>query len=306
MSDKANENVKCMRGRYTFEERVSREGELFLAGRLQVFDNTTYYLNIFNKSKYTPDDNLFNKAKLLNNKNVIVSYLDFTRYSINDVVDIVETDEISPKVDVEEYKAILKKHLKGFKNPAYISFSNTFLRRTDVKTNFFKAPYSMNGAFAIEGGLLQHTVDKMELIDALSGFISNYINVDIELLKLIALINDAGRLNVFEMNNGVVSKTFEGQFIDESSMTYKMVSECLASGEFNLTESEKFIILHSCINDDTMKNGTSTCKTKESMILTSIKYFSEMINNLLLLKFNNLNNSDFLELFGKSVYTKNL
>ena len=98
----------------------------------------------------------------------------------------------------------------------------------------------------------------------------------------------------------------EGNFIDENNMTYKMVSECLASADFKLTEVEKFIILHSCINDDTLKNGTSTCKTKESMILTSVKYFSEMVNNLLLLKFNNLNNSDFIDLFGKSVYTKNL
>lgn len=300
------ENLKYIRGRYTFEEKISREGELYLAGKIQIFDNSIYYLNIFKQSKYTQDDNLYEKAKSLNNKNVIVSYSDFTRYSINNPVNIEETNEISPKINVEEYKAKLKEHLRGFKNPSYITFSNTFLRRVDVKTNLFKAPYSINGAFSIEGGLLQHTVDKMELIDALSGFISSYINIDVEFLKLIALINDAGRLNVFEMTDGVATKTFEGNFIDESNMTYKMVSECLASGDFGLTETEKFLILHSCINDDTLKNGTSTCKTKESMILTSVKYFSEMINNLLLLKFNNLNNSDFMDLFGKSTFVKNL
>ena len=300
------ENLRYIRGRYTFEEKISREGELFLAGKIQIFDNSVYYINIFNQSKYTQDDTLYNKAKQLNNKNVIVSYKDFTKYTINNAVDIVETDEISPKVNIEEYKAVLKSHLKTFKNPSYIAFSNSFLRRVDVQTNFFKAPYSTIGAFSIEGGLLQHTVDKMEIIDSLSGYISNYINVDIEFLKLIALINDAGRLNVFEMKDGVAVKTFEGNFIDENSMTYKMVSETLASGDFKLTESEKFLILHSCINDDTLKNNTSTCKTKESMILTSVKYFSEMINNLLLLKFNNLNNDDFIDLFGKSTYTKNL
>ena len=300
------ENLKYIRGRYTFEEKISREGESYLAGKIEVFDKSVYYLNIFRQSKYTKDDNVYDKAKLLNNKNVVVSYRDFTRYSINDVVNIEETDEISPKVDIEAYKATLKSHLLRFENPSYSAFSKAFFRRVDVKTNFFKAPYATVGAFAIEGGLLQHTVDKLELIDALSEFLLNYINIDIELLKLIALINDAGRLNVFEIKDGVVSKTFEGNFIDENNMTYKMVSECLASADFKLTEVEKFIILHSCINDDTLKNGTSTCKTKESMILTSVKYFSEMVNNLLLLKFNNLNDSDFIDLFGKSVYTKNL
>ena len=287
------ENLKYIRGKYSFEEKISREGELYLSGKIEVFDKSMYYLNIFKQSKYTQDDSLYEKAKLLNNKNVVIAYRDFTRYSINDIADINETDEISPKVDIEAYKATLKKHLLAFK-------------RVDVNTKFFKAPYSTIGAFAIEGGLLQHTVDKMELIDALSGFIQNYINVDTEFLKLIALINDAGRLNVFEMVNGVAERTFEGNFIDESSMTYKMVSECLASADFKLTEVEKFTILHSCINDDTLKNRTSTCKTKESMILTSVKYFSEMVNNLLLLKFNNLNNSDFIDLFGKSIYTKGL
>ena len=300
------QNLRYIRGRYTFEEKISREGELFLAGKIQIFDGSIYYINIFRRSKYEKDDTLYDKAKLLNNKNVIISYTDFTRFSINGTVDIVETDEISPKIDIEEYKAILKKHLKGFKNPSYIAFSNCFFRRVDVSTNFFKAPYSTTGAFSIEGGLLQHTVDKMEIIDSLSNYILNYINVDIEFLKLIALINEAGRLNVFEMNEGVAVKTFEGNFIDESSMTYKMVSETLASNDFKFTESEKFLILHCCINDDTLRNNTSTCKTKESMILTSVKYFSEMINNLLLLKFNNLNNGDFIDLFGKSTYTKNL
>lgn len=301
-----SENLKYMRGKYTFEEKVSREGEIFLSGKLEIFDKSVYYLNIFKQSKYTVDDSVFDKAKILNNKNVIISYKDISKYSIRDVVDIQQTDEISPKVDIESYKDVLRTHVASIQNPSYSAFAKAFMKRIDVKTNFFKAPYSEIGGFAIEGGLLQHTVDKMEIIDSLSGFMLNYINVDIDFLKLIALISEAGRVNVYEMQDGVAVKTFEGNFIDEKSMSYKMVSECLASADFKLSEDEKFILLHSCINDDSLRNSTDTSKSKESMILTSVKYFSELINNLLLLKFNNLNKSDFMDLFGKSVYVKTL
>lgn len=301
-----NENLKYIRGRYRFEDKISREGEPYLSGQLEIFDKTIYYMHIFKGSKYTQDDSVYEKAKNLNNKNVIVTYKDFAKFAIRDVVDIVETDEISPKVDIEAYKDVLRKHVSSIKNPSYAAFARAFMKRVDVKTKFFTAPYSEVGGFAIEGGLLQHTVDKMELIDSLTSFILTYINVDIDFLKLIALIGDAGRLNVYEMKDRVAVKTYEGNFIDEKNMTYKMVSECLASADFKFTEDEKYLILHSCVSDDSLRNTTGICKSKESMILTSIKYFSELINNLLLLKFNNLNNSEFMELFGKSVFVKNL
>lgn len=301
-----SEDLKYIRGRYNFEEKISREGELYLSGKLEIFDKSIYYLQIFKNSKYTTDNSVYEKAKLLNNKNVIITYKDFTRYNIRDVIDIVETDEISPKVDIEKYKDSLRNHVKSIKKAPYSAFAVAFMKRVDVKTRFFTAPYSEIGGFAIEGGLLQHTVDKLDLIDSLEGFILKYIKVDIDFLKLIALISEAGRLNIYEMKNGIVERTFEGKFIDEKSMTYKMVNECLSSVDFPFTEDEKYILLHSCVTDDSLKNTTTSCKTKESMILTSIKYFSELINNLLLLKFNNLNNSDFMELYGKSVFTKNL
>lgn len=301
-----NENLKYIRGRYTFEDKISREGEPYLSGKLEIFDKTTYYVQIFRGSKYTPDDSVYEKAKLLNNKNVVITYKDFSRYTIRDVVDIAETNEICPKVDIEGYKDILRGHIASINNVSYSAFAKAFMKRVDVKTNFFKAPYAETGCFAIEGGLLQYTVDKLEIIDSLKPFILSYIDIDVDFLKLIALIEGAGILNVYEIKDGVAVKTFEGNFVDEKSMTYKMVSECLASADFKLTEEEKYLILHSCVSDDSLHNTTSICKSKESLILTSVKYFTKLINNLLLLKFNNLNNSDFMELFGKSVYVKNL
>lgn len=299
-------NLKYIRGKYSFEEKISREGEFYLSGKLEIFDKSTYYLQIFRNSKYTQDNNVYDKAKLLNNKHVVITYKDFTRYNIRDVVDIVETNEISPSIDIEEYKEKLREHLKSIKNKSYSAFAKTFMKRVDVKSRFFTAPFSDNGGFALEGGLLQHTVDKLDFIDSIKDFILKYVNVDIDFLKLIALISEAGRLNIYELKDGVVTKTFEGKFIDEKSMSYKMVSECLASADFALSEDEKYILLHSCINDDSLRNSTDSCKTKESMILTSVKYFVELINNLLLLKFNNLNNSEFMELYGKTIFTKNI
>lgn len=301
-----NENLKYIRGRYTFEDKISREGEPYLSGKLEVFDKTTYYIQIFKGSKYIPDDSVYEKAKLLNNKNVVITYKDFSRYTIRDVVDIVETNEICPKVDIEGYKDILRGHIASINNVSYSAFAKAFMKRIDVKTKFFKSPYAETGCFAVEGGLLQYTVDKLEIIDSLKPFILSYVNIDVDFLKLIALIEGAGILNIYEMKDGVAVKTFEGNFIDEKSMTYKMVSECLSSADFKFTEEEKYLILHSCVSDDSLHNTTGICKSKESLILTSVKYFTKLINNLLLLKFNNLNNSDFMELFGKSVYVKNL
>ena len=112
---------------------------------------------------------------------------------------------------------------------------------------------------------------------------------------------------LFEYTTLVPASTYEGNKTYVSLFDHLKLTSAIASCLYlNDTEDEKFIILHSCINDDSLRSGTTTCKSKESMILTSVKYISELINNLLLLKFNNLNNADFMDLFGKSVYVKTL
>ena len=301
------EGIKKIRGRFLFENNISREGESYLSGRIELFDRTSYYLNIFKNSKYLQNNEVYDKAVKLNDKNVIVTYKDVNKYSLNNIVDIEETDEISPKIDIEEYTDSLREHLSNIKNKSYSAVMKRFMRIPDIQSSFFKAPFSDKGGLALEGGLLKHVVDTMDIIDSLGSFVSRHIDVDLEFMKLITLMSESGRVNLFEMKDGVAVKTFEGNFVDTKSMTYKIVNEFLAtSRDYGLTQDEIYLILHSCTHDDTMKNSTNVCKTKESLMLTSMKYFGDLVNNLLLLKFNNLNGEDFMQLYGKNLYVKNL
>ena len=301
------EGIKKIRGRFLFENNISREGESYLSGRIELFDGTFYYLNIFKNSKYLQNNEVYDKAIKLNDKNIVVTYKDVNKYSLNNIVDIEETDEISPKIDIEEYTNSLREHLSNIKNKSYSAAMKRFMRIPDIQSSFFKTPFSDKGGLALEGGLLKHVVDTMDIIDSLGSFVSRHIDIDLEFMKLITLMSESGRVNLFEMKDGVAVKTFEGNFVDTKSMTYKIVNEFLAtSRDYGLTQDEIYLILHSCTHDDTMKNSTNVCKTKESLMLTSMKYFGDLVNNLLLLKFNNLNGEDFMQLYGKNLYVKNL
>lgn len=295
-----------VQGKLSMRDKITTDGSCYLECIIERFDKTKLNMNIFRKNSYNENNHLYDEARALNGKNVIIECEPFDKFIVRNPISIKESPEDMYKIDIEGLKGVLKTHLRGFSHPSYAEFTRNFINRTDVKTDFFRKPASDKGAFAVEGGLLKYTVDKLELIDALGTFLTNYLDLNLEFLKMIALTGEIGKLYTYDIVDGVAIRTYEGKFINEKEKSHYIISEILTSTDFGFTEEEKILLLQACKADDTMKNKTETCKSKESLILTSVKYLSELVNNLAMLKATNLNDFEFMDMFGQVIYVKNL
>ena len=141
-----------------------------------------------------------------------------------------------PSVNIEDLVKRLKAHLKGFKNKElYALCRSVLVADEEFRNQVFHAPSHEKQAYCYRGGLLQHIVRLMDLIDYfLPGLARNHFldyqtgEMDSDLLKTAALYHDLGvakALKISEKNK--IERTLEGDLIGSPAMSIEILTEML-------------------------------------------------------------------------------
>lgn len=293
------------KGKLVLEQKVTVDGDDYLKCVIQSFDSNKYYMNIFKQNSYNEDSVLYDTTLSLNGKYVIVEHVSLSNFTINEVINITETEDCGVNIDKEVYKSALREQLKSFKTHAFKSFINGIFSRNDVSTKFFNAPASELGPYCYNGGLLHKTVNLLNMIDSLSEYLLENIDFNIELLKVLAITSSIGKVNAYEFEENIVKRTYLGEHFSDKELSAQIIMEELPKQE-EMSPEEKNIILHTAFKEDTLKGKSDSAKIKETMIITSLNYMDEMVSSFALLKQNRLNEEMFMKFNNQKLYTGNL
>lgn len=293
------------KGKLELEQKVTVDGDDYLRCTLKSFDSNDYYMNIFKENCYNADSQLYEKTLALNGKYVIVEYVSLTNFTMNDPLNITETTDIGITINTKEYKESLKLHMKNMQNKTYKTLLCDIFSRNDVSTKFFEAPASERDGYSYKGGLLHKTINLLNIIDALSEYLLENIDFNIELLKVLAITNSIGKVNAYEFIDNVIEKTSLGKHFNDKELSAQILMEELPKYD-TLSPEEKNIILHTALKDDTIKGRSDSAKIKETMVITTFNYLDDMISSFVILKQNKLNNEQFMKFNRQELYTGNL
>lgn len=293
------------KGKLVLEQKVTVDGDDYLKCTLKSFDSNDYYMNIFKKNCYQPDSQLYEKTLSLNGKYVVVEYMSLSNFTMNEPIDVTETEDVGVNLNINAYKDDLRIQMKNIKTKAYKDLLNKLFSRNDVSTKFFNAPASERGAYSYKGGLLHKTVNLLNMIDSLSEYLLDNIDFNIELLKVLAITNSIGKVNAYEFIDNVIERTTYGKHFSDRDLSGQILMEELAKHQ-DITPEEKNIILHTALKEDTLRGKTDSAKIKETMVITSFNYLDDMISSFVILKQNKLNDEQFMKFNNQELYTGNL
>ena len=293
------------KGKLILEQRVTVDGNDYLRCTLKSFDTNDYYMNIFKENQYQPDSKLYEKALALNGKYVLVEYMSLSNFTMNDPIEVSETEGVGVNINTNTLKDSLRGQIKNLETKEYKVFINEIFSRNDVSTKFFECPASEREGYSYKGGLLHKTVNMLTMIDCLTEYLLESIDFNIELLKVLAITNSIGKVNAYDIVDNVVERTALGKHFNDKELSAQLLTEELLKHN-NLSPEEKNIILHTALRDDTIKGRSNTAKTKETMIITSFNYIDDMISSFVILKQNKLNDERFMTFNKQELYTGNL
>lgn len=293
------------KGKLELEQKVTVEGDDYLRCTLKSFDSNDYYMNIFKENCYQPDSKLYEKTLSLNGKYVVVEYMSLSNFTMNDPIDISETEDVGLNINIKAYKDALRLQMKNIKTKAYKDLLKDIFSRNDVSTKFFESPASERDGYCYKGGLLHKTVNLLNMIDALSEYLLENIDFNIELLKVLAITNSIGKINAYEFVDNTIEKTSAGKHFNDKELSAQILMEELPK-HTDISPEEKNIILHTALKDDTIRGRSDTAKIKETMVITSFNYLDEMISSFVMLKQNKLNDEQFMKFNKQELYTGNL
>lgn len=136
-------------------------------------------------------------------------------------------------VNERALKKRLRFHLDTIQDPALQELWRTFLNdNKEMKARFFYAPSSINTAYSFKNGLLAHTIVMMDRIESevssatptyYLSYVPNPLNKD--LLKTAALFHDAGKMFAYNLFEGEVTKTDEGEFLGKTLLSLEFLHE---------------------------------------------------------------------------------
>ncbi|MGC6447051.1 MAG: 3'-5' exoribonuclease YhaM family protein [Rubripirellula sp.] len=115
----------------------------------------------------------------------------------------------------------LSSMLKGVKDPALQAIGEAFLADSDFVQALQRAPAAVSHHHAFPGGLLQHTVDLMELVKIVA---TRYPQLDGDLLLYGAFLHDLGKIKELS-SSGETTYTDQGQLVGHIVIGVQMLSE---------------------------------------------------------------------------------
>lgn len=188
-------------------------------------------------------------------------------------------------VNIEDLVKQLKAHLKRFKNKELYALCREVLVGDEAFRNrVFNAPSHEKQAYCYRGGLLQHIVRLMDLIDHLLPTLAHNhfleyqtYEMNSDLLKTAALYHDLGVANTLYLNDkGGIERTLEGELVGSTAMSVEILTQML----MRIPLSDSYLamnlraIIASCKADIEEGNGNGSRvlpKTKEAVFFANLE-----------------------------------
>jgi len=210
-------------------------------------------------------------------------YDDYKLHSITVKEDVSLVD----CVEIEPLKNELKSILKNMKNKSLKEVAFKLCSDKEVIEGLFNAPASEKSGYSFKGGLLAHVVRLCKSAIALSevynlwDFNKGGFNegLDTDLLIVCSLLHDIGKVKYYEINEGEVEKTFNGELFESSYLTVGIMKDIL--NDCDLTEEQKALIEHAVTSSKgSLSFGAlNTPRTKEANVFHCLERIDTMMGN---------------------------
>jgi 3'-5' exoribonuclease len=146
-------------------------------------------------------------------------------------VDAEEIDEADfaplPAVAIDKLMLRLGDMLRGMSDPTLQTLAECFLMDETLMAKLTMAPAGTKNHHAYHGGLLEHVVNLMEVVLAISPY---YPQINRDLLLMGAFLHDLGKTEELGYDRGL-SYTDEGQLIGHLIMAVAMLDKKLVEAE---------------------------------------------------------------------------
>jgi len=176
-------------------------------------------------------DPVFRKGDIVFVQGRAVSYRDAIQLSVLDIRRMEET-ELDPwdyfpacKGNVEEMFDALKGHAASVENPWLKKVLEGFLNDGELAERLKRAPAAKGFHHAYLGGLLEHTLSMVQILDFLA---SHYPTVNRDMLIAGGILHDIGKIEEFSYDRAI-DYTTPGRLVGHIMMGVEMIDRMIAA-----------------------------------------------------------------------------
>lgn len=296
------------------EERTQK-GDNFL--KLEFSDRTKLYINIFNSNtRYSEYRNLgLNKLlyveieiefRGVNNQ----GYEEYNLYSVTKLEQPSLVDCVNIQNLIDELRIICS----GIqdKNLRELVFAMCRYKNKEILNKLFECPVTEKSAYSFKGGTLAHIVRTCKLCEAIGTVYNSWNfnlngvneNVNIDLLKTIAIFHDLGKAEKYYFENNVIQKTFKGELLSDAEISVNLFRDIVKTSNITLLEDQLILIEHAIASSKgkTELGAILDPKTKEAEIFASIERIECTMGNYEYMQRISIGD-EFQKLLNKKYYT---
>jgi 3'-5' exoribonuclease len=178
-------------------------------------------------------DRKFKKGDVIQVQARAVSFKNTRQLSIHDVEKLDESDinpvDYFPSAgrDIEEMFMELMSHVEGIGTPYLKSLLASFFKDDAVATLFKKAPAAKTFHHVYVGGLLEHTLSVVRLLEQVAD---HYNGIDRDMLITGGLLHDIGKIYEFSYDR-IVDYSDQGRLIGHIVIGVEMLDRKIATVE---------------------------------------------------------------------------
>jgi 3'-5' exoribonuclease len=142
--------------------------------------------------------------------------------------EVDETDFVTlQSAEIDRMAARLTEILRSIKTPELRNLAECFLMDTEFMAKFTTAPAGMKNHHAYRGGLLEHVVGLLELVQLVAP---RYPQLDLDKLLVGAFLHDAAKTDELSYERDI-AYTDEGQLLGHMIMAISMIDEKVVEAE---------------------------------------------------------------------------
>jgi 3'-5' exoribonuclease len=178
-------------------------------------------------------DPVFRKGDIVYVQGRAVSYRDATQLAVLDIRKMEDT-ELDPwdyfpttKGDVEKMFATLAGYASDLENPWLKTLLESFLGDSELAARFKRAPAAKGFHHAYLGGLLEHTLSMVQILDFLAR---HYPTVSRDMLIVGGILHDIGKIDEFAYDRAI-DYTTPGRLLGHIYIGVEMLDRRIAAIE---------------------------------------------------------------------------
>ncbi|KXK09944.1 MAG: HD domain-containing protein [Candidatus Dojkabacteria bacterium] len=123
--------------------------------------------------------------------------------------------------DLDDLWKQLREHIDSIQKPNIKKFLEKFFGDQDFCVRFKTAPAAEEIHHSFRGGLLEHVLEMLAIIDSFKKF---YPEADYDIAKAGAILHDVGKLEEMKVEGTVVQRTKAGSLLGHIPLGFEMVS----------------------------------------------------------------------------------